>query len=192
MLIIPIILFSKIKKFYNQIKKIYVDTIADQNEPLILEAIPFPKDFSFSGFRPRHFIKNYKQLNSHKIHDFRDRIFNLIETRLGLPKIKKIIDNNGAKYNIYSFNGQELFAESKYYEKWKPHINFLNEFDIQKHNPQLYQELSKYYSNKEKVDVLVDKIKHIPQGIFNNINMATQMRNITYALDRILQIKFKT
>jgi len=180
------------ENFYNQIKNIYAETIADRNNPLILEAIPFPRDFNFSGFRPRHFIKNYEPLNSHKILDFRERIFSLIETMLGKAKIKNYIDLSGAKYQIYSFGGQELFAESRYYEVWKPHINFLNEFDIQKHNPSLYQELNQYHSSSEKVDVLVDLIKHIPQEIYNLINMATQMRNITYALDHSLQKKLKT
>lgn len=177
--------------FYNQIKKIYSETIADKNNPLILKAVPFPRDFSFSGFRPRYFIKNYKQSNPEKILDFRKRIFNLIETILGKPEIKKYIDKNGSKYSVYSFGGKELFAESTYYNFWKPHINFLNEFDIQKNNPDLYQELNKYRSGIEKVDVLANKIKYVPLGIYDEINMFIQMINITYAIDRILQIKLK-
>lgn len=184
-------IFQK-ENFYNQIKNIYAQTIADRNNPLILKGTPFPRDFSFSGFRPRHFIKNYEQLDSQKILDFRERIFSLIESVLGKSKIKNYIDNTGGKYHIYSFGGQELFAESRYYDVWKPHINFLNEFDIQKDNPNLYQELNQYHSSIEKVDILVNKIKHIPQEIYNYINMGTQMRNITYALDHLLQKKFKT
>ena len=178
------------EKFYNQINNIYKETIADKNDPLILNAKSFPRDFSFSGYRPRHFIKNYESLDPQKILDFRQKIFDLIESMLGTPNIN-IYYNNGSKYYIYSYNGKELFAESNYYKNWKPHINFLNEFDIQKHNPDLYVKLNKYYFNNDKVNVLVDEINHIPQDIYNNINMATQMKNITYAIDHLIQKKFK-
>ena len=178
------------ENFYNQIKNIYLQTIADRNNPLILIAKPFPKDFTFPGYKPRYFLKNYKPLDPQKILDFRQGIFDLIETTLGKPKINVYYENNGAKYYIYSYHGKELFAESSYYDVWKPHINFLNDFDIQKHNLDLYQKLNQYYGG-EKVDVLVNKINHVSLDIYNEINMATQMRNITYAIDHLLQKKFK-
>jgi hypothetical protein len=179
------------EKFYNQIKNIYKKTMADKNDALILSAKPFPRDYSFSGYRPRHFIKNYKSLDPDKILEFRQRIFDLIESMLGKPKINDYIDTTGAKYYIYSYNSKELFAESSYYSKWYPHLNFLNEYDIQKHNPDLYQKLNQYYYNSDKVDILVNKINHIPLEIYNEINMGTQMKNITYAIDHLLQKKFK-
>src|SRR5438105_55163 len=49
------------KKFYNQIKGIYQRTIANTHDPLILYTGPFPKNFTFPGFKPRYFLKNYKQ-----------------------------------------------------------------------------------------------------------------------------------
>ena len=179
------------ENFYNQIKNIYKETIANPNDPLILSAKPFPKDFSFSGYRPRHFLKNYKQLNPEKILDFRRMIFSLIETILGKPNIKNVYNDTGAKYYIYSYHGKELFAESSYYDTWKPHINFLNEFDIQKHNPDLYQKLNQYYYGNKKANILVDEINHLPLDIYDDINMAIEMKNITYALDHLLQKKFK-
>ena len=178
------------EKFYNKTKKSYADTIANRNDPLILNAKPYPKDLSFTGYRPRHFIKNYEPENSEKIFEFRERILNSIEGLLGKARIKEYIDNRGAGYYIYSYHGKELFAESKYYDVWKPHLNFLNEFDIEKHNSKLYRELGQSDS-MEKVDVLANKIKNIPQEIYDNINMSTQMRNITYSVDHLLQVKFK-
>ena len=151
-------------KFYNQIKNIYDETIADRNNPLILSAKPFPRDFSFPGFMPRYFLKNYKLLDPQKILDFRQKIFDLIETFLGKSNMNIYFDNWGSKYYIYSYHGKELFAESSYYDVWKPHLDFLNSFDIQKHNPDLYEEFNKYYG-RDKVDVLVNKINHIPQEI---------------------------
>ena len=206
------------EKFYNQIKNIYDETMVDRNDPLILEAKPFPKDWTLPGYRPRYFLKNYKPLDRQKILDFRERIFDLIETFLGKPKINDYYDKWGSKYYIYSYHGKELFAESSYYDKWKqefqmckstfessviqdknrcaisswkPHLNFLNDFDIQKHNPDLYEKLNQYYYRNDKVDMLVNKINHLPLEIYNEINMATQMRKITYAIDHILQKKFK-
>lgn len=170
------------KNFYNHVKKNYEDTIANPNDPLILEAKPYPRDFSFSGYRPRHFLRNYEPLERQKILDFRQSIFDLIEEKLGKPNIRVYWDNSKTKYYIYSYNGEELFAESSYYDEWQPHINFLNEFDIQKHNPELYEELNEYYYGRDKVNVLVDKINNISQEIYNEINMATQMQNITYAI----------
>jgi len=178
------------EKFYNQIKKIYKETIVDHNNPLILRAKPFPKDFTFPGYRPKYFLKNYKPLNKQKILDFRQRIFKLIETFLGKPKISVYTDDKGATYYIYSYHGKELFAESSYYDFWKSHLNFLNDFDIQKHNPDLYDRLNKYYSN-DKVDVLTKEINHLPLEFYDEINMATQMRAITYAIDHLLEIKLK-
>lgn len=177
--------------FYDQIKNIYEETMADRNNPSILETKPFPKDFSFPGFMPRYFIKNYKALDPQKILDFREKIFKLIETFLGKPTIDDYIDSRGAKYYIYSYHGKELFAESSYYDTWHPHLDFLNSFDIQKHNPKLYNELNKHYYGRDKVKVLLNKISHIPQDYLNEINMATQMRKVTYAIDHILQKKFK-
>jgi hypothetical protein len=182
----------KMKDFYSKIRDIYAETIANDSDPLVLEAIPFPMDFSFVGFRPRHFIRNYEQMDPQKILDFREGILNLIKEKLGKPKIKDLIDLTGAKYHVYSFNGSELFAEYAYYDAWKPHINFLNEFDIEKHNPKLHSELSKYRSGTMKVNVLVDEIKNIPQEIYEVINMARQMRNLTYAIDHLLEKRFKT
>lgn len=178
------------EKFYNQIKNIYGETIADKKSPLILSAKPPPGDFTFPGFMPRYFLKNYKALDPQKILDFRKKIFKLIETFLGKSKMNIYIDDKGSKYYIYSYHGKELFAESSYYDTWKPHLDFLNSFDIQKHNTDLYEKLDKYYG-REKVKVLVNEINHIPQEIYNKINMATQMRNITYAIDHLLQKKFK-
>ena len=175
------------ENFYNQIPTIYAEMNKD---PLILESIPFPRDYSFPGFKPKYFLKNYKPLDESKIIKLRKRIFKLIEDRLGKPRIKDYI-NNKSRYYVYSYQGMELFAESRYYDIWKPHINFLNDFDIQKHNPMLYEDIIKHRSSVEKVDVLVDKIKHLPLEIYEYINMGTQMRNITYALDHILQKKFK-
>ena len=178
------------ENFYSQIKDIYAETIADQNNPLILCAKQYPQDFSFPGFMPRYFLKNYDALDPKKILDFRQKIFKLIETFLGKSSVNEYIDNRGSLYYIYSYHGKELFAESSYYDVWKPHLDFLNSFDIQKHNPNLYDELNQYYSGKEKVNVLVNKINDVPQDYFNEINMATQMRNITYAIDHLLQKKF--
>ncbi|XWV26359.1 hypothetical protein QJ857_gp0714 [Tupanvirus soda lake] len=178
------------ENFYDQIKDIYAEIITDQNDPLVLEAKPFPRDYSFPGFMPRYFIKNYKAHDPQKILDFRNKIFKLIETYLGKATINEYIDNHDMKYYIYSYHGNELFAESSYYDKWKPHLDFLNSFDIQKHNPKLYDELDQHYGS-DKVDVLVNKISHIPHKYLNEINMATQMRNITYAIDHVLQVKFK-
>ncbi|XWV25101.1 putative ORFan [Tupanvirus deep ocean] len=179
------------EKFYDQIKNYYKEIIVNRLDPLILEAKPFPRDFSFPGFMPRYFIKNYKSLDPQKILDFRKKIFDLIEKYLGKTKITEFIDDRGAKYYIYSYRGKELFAESSYYDKWKPHLDFLNSFDIQKNNPKLYEELEQYYSGSDKVDVLVNRINHIPQEYLSEINMATQMRNMTYAIDHVLQKKFK-
>lgn len=61
------------ERFYNKIIDIYAETIADRDNPLILSAKPFPRDYSFSGFKPRHFIKNYKPLDPDKIQIFRER-----------------------------------------------------------------------------------------------------------------------
>ena len=179
------------QKLYDLIESFYAEMIANKNDPLILEAKTFPHDFSFTGYRPRHFVKNYKPINRQKILDFKHKIFGQLETMLGKFEIRDHIDNTGARYHVYSFNGQELFAESTYYDVWKPHINFLNEFDIQKHNPDLYEELHQYYSGAAKVAILTNYIKDIPQQIYQNINMATQMKNITYAIDKF-QKKFKT
>lgn len=55
------------EKFYNQIKDNYTETIADKSNPLILSAKPFPQDYSFPGFMPKYFIKNYKALDPKKI-----------------------------------------------------------------------------------------------------------------------------
>lgn len=173
------------EKFYGQIKNIYEEIIANRDDPLILEAEPPPSDYTFPGFMPRYFLKNYNALDPQKILDFRQNIFKLIEKFLGKSKMNVYFDDRGSKYYIYSYHGKELFAESSYYDSWKPHLDFLNSFDIQKHNPDLYDELNKYYG-KEKVDILVDKIDHIPQDFLNEINMATQMRRITYAIDHIL------
>ena len=177
------------EKFYNKIAKIYEEAIADKDDPLILEAKPFPKDWTLPGYRPRYFLRNYKSLDPEKIQNFRQQIFSLIETFLGKPKIKDYYDG-WSKYYIYSYHGKELFAESSYYDKWKPHLDFMNDFDIEKHNPALYKKIEKYYG-KGKVDLLVNKINHLPLEIYNEINMATQMRKITYAIDHILQKKFK-
>ena len=179
------------EKFYNQIQKIYAKTIADKNDPLVLVSKRRPWDFSFPGFMPRYFLKNYNAVNPQKILDFRQKIFKLIEKFLGKSKKKVYLDNKGSEYYIYSYQGKELFAESSYYDTWKPHLDFLNSFDIQKHNPGLYGELYKYYRGREKVKILLDEINDIPQEIFDEINMATQMRNITYAIDHLLQKKFK-
>lgn len=179
------------EKFYHLISSFYAETIADPNDPMILQAMPFPRDFSFTGYRPRHFIKNYKPLDQQKIFDFKYKIFSLIESMLGKFVIRDQIDTTGALYHIYSFNGHDLFAEYSYYDSWKPHINFFNEFDIQKHNPDLYLELNKFHTNVEKVDVLTNYIGDLIADIPQTINMASQMRNLTYAVDRF-QKKFKT
>ena len=178
------------EKFYNQIPDIYADIMANRDDPLILTTQPYPKGFTFPGFKPRYFLKNYKQSDPQKILDFRASIFDLIETFLGKAKIRVHITNTGGKYYIYSYHGKELFAESSYYDHWKPHVNFLNDFDIEKHNPHLYKKFNKYYG-REKVTVLINEIKDIPQEIYNEINMATQMRGLTYAIDHLLQKKFK-
>ena len=174
------------ENFYNQIGNIYKETIADKNNPLILSAIPPPHDYTFPGFMPRYFLKNYKALDPEKILDFRDKIFKLLESFLGKPKI----DAKGSGYYIYSYHGKELFAESKYYDEWQPHLDFLNSFDIQKHNPNLDAKLNKYYYGRDKAKILVNEIKDIPQEIYDEINMATQMKNITYAIDHLLEKKF--
>jgi hypothetical protein len=179
------------ENFYNQIKNIYDETIADKNNPLILSAKSPPYDFTFPGFMPRYFLKNYKSLDPQKILDFRQKIFKLIESFLGKAKIKVYFDDRGSGYYIYSYHGKKLFAESKYYDKWRPHLDFLNSFDIQKHNPHLHEKLNKYYYGRDKAEVLVNEIKDIPQEIYEEINMATQMKNITYAIDHLLQKKFK-
>ncbi len=180
------------KTFYNKIKEIYAETIASKKNPLILQTKPFPGAFSFPGFKPRYFLKNYEQLDSQNILEFRNKFFALIEKRLGdNANIKNYIDKSKSKYHIYSYNDQELFAESSYYDSWKPHIDFLNEFDIQKHNPSLYHEINQKQYGNQKVKILKDEIKDLPQEIFTKINMGKQMRNITYAIDHIIQKKFK-
>ena len=179
------------ENFYNKIKNIYEQTIANKNDPLILSSKSRPWDFSFPGYMPRYFLKNYKAVNPQKILDFRQKIFKLIGKFLGKSKMKVHIDNKGSTYYIYSYHGVELFAESSYYDIWKPHLDFLNSFDIQKNNPDLYEKLYKHYYERQKVAILVNEINHIPQEIYDEINMGTQMRNITYAIDHILQKKFK-
>jgi len=178
------------KKFYNSVASFYAETIGDYSDPLILQALPVPHDFSFTGYRPRHFIKNYKPMDRHQILDFRQKIFDWITNMLGEPVVEDRTDVTGATYHVHSFGGQELFAESTYYDIWKPHINFLNEFDIQKHNAKLYEELGQYRYGIGKVTVLKDFIRDVPQKIYQDINMATQMRNLTYAVDK-MQKKFK-
>src|SRR5205085_2703937 len=103
---------------------------------LILYTGPFPKNFTFPGFKPRYFLKNYKQSDPEKILAFRKNIFDLIESSLSQPNdsaskltMRNYIDNTDTKYHIYYFNGQKLFAESAYYDTWKPHLDFLNDFD---------------------------------------------------------------
>jgi hypothetical protein len=178
------------KKFYNKIKDIYAKTIADKNDPLILEALPAPRDYGFPGFWPKYFIKNYRQTNRQKILDFRQMVFALITKMIPGLKIKDSIDTNQVNYHVYLVDGQELFAESSYYDTWKPHLDFLNDQDIRRHNPALYQELDEHRSKDEKINILLDKINYISDTL-TDINMSTQMRNITYAVDHVLQKKFK-
>lgn len=179
------------EKFYNKTKDIYAATIANKDDPLILKTKPFPKGFTLPGYRPRYFLKNYKPVDPQQILNFRAKIFDLINSFMGKPKIVEYTADNGARYYIYSYHGRELFAESSYYDTWKPHINFLNDFDIEKHNPDLYKEINKIYGYS-KVNVLLDQIKDIPQEIYDEIDMSRQMRNMTYAIDHVIQVKFKT
>lgn len=179
------------KNFYNKIKDIYADIIANKNDPLILQSIKGPRAYSFPGFKPKYFLKNYRAQDKQKIIDFRNAIFDLIESILGKLKITKYTANRGATYHMYSFKGQKLFAESTYYDIWKPHLDFLNDFDITKHNPSLQNKLNKYHSNTEKINILLNTIKNIPLEIFDSINMATQMRHLTVAIDHIMTKNFK-
>lgn len=177
--------------FYNRIPDIYADTLANARDPAILFAEPAPRDYSLPGYRPRYFIKNYYIDNADKILAFREKIFGLVQEFLGKPKITETRDTTGAKYYVYSYHGRELFAESSYYDVWKPHLNFMNDFDIEKSNPDLYHQLVKSYTSREKVEILLHEIGDIPLDIYQEINMARQMRKLTYAIDHVMQKKFK-
>lgn len=169
--------------FYNKIKEMYDSTIANTNDPLILESYDSSKLYSLSGNWPRHFIRNYKQLNPQKIIDFRDKIYEIIEAKLGEPTIKDYVNpKTGGKHKIFSYNNNELFAVSRYYDYWKPHINFFNDFDIKKNNKKLSDKLDKLNKKPEKLNLILDKINHISQDIFSHIDMSKQMKNLTYAL----------
>ena len=170
-------------KFYNHVRSIYDKTIADPKDPLILEAQPFPRDFSLPGYKPRYFIKNYKQQNPDKIFDFRNGIFDMLQHELGKSTIRDDIDPaTGARYHVHYYKHKKLFAESRYYDTWKPHLDFLNDFDIEKNNYELSKKLNRYRTNREKADVVANEISSIPQQILESIDMSKQMLNITYAL----------
>jgi hypothetical protein len=174
-------------KFYNKIRKVYDKTIGNPEDPLILESYEYPKGFSLSGYRPRHFLKYYRQLNPDKIFDFRDMIYGLLEKRLGRGKATVKDDINittGAKYHIVSFGKKELFAESLYFDNWKPHLNFLNDFDIDKNNEGLAEDLTRVKSGKEKTDIVLGEIDSINQNVLEYIDMSEQMDNLTYALSQ--------
>lgn len=42
----------------------------------------------------------------------------------------------------------------------------------------------------ERVDVLAKESKHLLLDVYETIDMGSQMRNIIYAIDNVLQIKF--
>lgn len=177
-------------KFYRKVKKIYDQTIANKDDPLILESYRYPRDYSLVGRFPGHFIRNYRQINPYKILDFRNGIIGLLEDYLGKASVKDLDE-----YCSYSFHGRELFlVPQQHYQKWNPHLNFLNTFDIDRHNPKLQKKLGKYQYSHEKVQILVDQIENIPQDTLEYIDMGSQMKNMTYALregnKELLTVKF--
>jgi len=174
------------KQFYDKIRKIYDRTLANPKESQLLESYQFPRDYSLSGYRPGHFLRNYRQLDPKKILDFRNQIYDLIENILGKPTIKDYENpRTGTGYKIYSYNKQPLFATTNYHLKsWAPHINFLNDFDIQKHNPKLYDKL-KTKSGVNKTNILRYTIRKIPKEALETINMAKQTNGLTLAIKAV-------
>lgn len=173
--------------FYNKIAKIYKNTLANSKDSLILKALQFPRDYSLAGYRPRHFIKNYKPVNYQKILDFRNDIYDLIETYLGEEvKITNYQPQNSyVKYKIYSYHkkNKELFAiEHHHYATWKPHLNFLNDFDINSKNEDLSREITRYSTNIERVDILVEEIEYNNIVMDDIIDMSKHMREVTYSV----------
>lgn len=170
--------------FYNRIKNIYDQTLANPEDPLILESYPPPYDYNLVGRYPGYFIRNYLQTNPSKIFDFHNGLIGLIVSRLGKPSVKEYHDEEtDVKYQIFSFQNRKLFLVPKqHYDRWHPHLDFLNTFDIQKHNQKLAKELEKYYTTEERTNIIVDEITNIPQALLEYIDMAKQMKKITYAL----------
>jgi len=160
--------------------------------------------WEFLGRDPHKFWARVYILNSdHKqyISQFRRNIYNFINQQLGQSVSKteqKGIGSDQEDFEIYSYNGQELYAiNKKFYfgiDNWKPHISVLTISELeqsqdksisQKDDPNsVMYKFSHSNSDDRKIDVLrLEVSKRNKTNPISNIDLNKDIKQIKFSLN---------